>query len=466
MAFTLIELPYYTDSSLLFNKLHHLPWSVYLDSCQPYSQQGRYDIMTALPYLKLISKGEQTFVYHNDDVEISTENPFSLLKEKLGLPSPTIENIPFAGGALGYFAYDLARRIEQLPCIACADIDIPEMTIGIYDWAIVVDHHLQKTSLVSYQRDSHTPLLLTQLLDYLQNNNDTVNLIERTSDTASQSFQLLSPFQSNLTKLEYAQAFQHIQAYLQAGDCYQVNLAQRFTANYSGSTWEAYRELRKNNAAPYAAYLNYADYSILSLSPERFLSCRNGKVESKPIKGTRPRGTNTKQDQQLATELLQSAKDRAENLMIVDLLRNDLGKSCTVGSITVSNLFSLESFPAVHHMVSTVQGELAKDKHSLDLLRDCFPGGSITGAPKLRAMEIIEELEPQRRSVYCGALGYIGFNGAMDVNIAIRTLLATQGQLHCYAGGGVVSDSTLEAEYQETQDKVTKILRDIELISP
>lgn len=452
MAFIHIDLPYYADSSLLFYKLMHLPGAVYLDSCQPHSQQGRYDIIAALPYCTISSKDTQTFIQQGHTTTISKASPFYLLQEQLASSAIAIENIPFAGGAIGYFAYDLARRLERLPEIAAADIALPEMLLGIYDWAIVVDHHLQKTALVSHQRYANTPLQLKQITDYLLRQ---VTLpYTRKQESA---FKLLSTFQANFTQQEYATAFQRIQAYLAAGDCYQVNLAQRFSATYQGSTWQTYQQLRRNNAAPYAAYLPYQDATLLSLSPERFLSCRNGKVESKPIKGTRARAVDPQLDQQRAMELLHSIKDRAENLMIVDLLRNDLAKVCN--NITVPHLFNLESFPAVHHLVSTVTGELAFDKDSIALLNACFPGGSITGAPKLRAMEIIEELEPQRRSVYCGAIGYIGFDGAMDVNIAIRTLIATADQIHCYAGGGIVADSVMTEEYQETQDKVVKILQ-------
>jgi para-aminobenzoate synthetase component 1 len=251
---------------------------------------------------------------------------------------------------------------------------------------------------------------------------------------------------------------QRIQRYLHAGDCYQVNLAQRFAAPAQGDPWHAYRRLRRANPAPFGAYLAFDDCCILCGSPERFLQIRNDRVETKPIKGTRPRGRDPDEDRTLAEALRLSPKDRAENLMIVDLLRNDLGKVCAIGSVHVPRLFEIERYAHVHHLVSTVRGRLAAGRSALDLLRACFPGGSVTGAPKLRAMQIIEELEPHRRGVYCGSIGYIGVDGAMDTNIVIRTLVHSAGVARLWAGGGIVVDSDPEAEYRETLDKAAPLL--------
>ncbi|NLW05695.1 MAG: aminodeoxychorismate synthase component I, partial [Pseudomonadaceae bacterium] len=254
-----------------------------------------------------------------------------------------------------------------------------------------------------------------------------------------------------------------VQALLASGDCYQVNLAQRFTASYQGDLYQAWQLLRQQIAAPFSAFMDFGDATILSLSPERFLQATaKGEVETKPIKGTRPRGKTQQEDQQLAEALLNSKKDQAENLMIVDLLRNDLGRVCQPGSIQVPNLFTLESYTNVHHLVSRITGQLAKGKDSLDLLKASFPGGSITGAPKLRAMQIIDQLEPCQRSVYCGSIGYFDRRGGIDFNIAIRTFIAYQGQLHISAGGGLVADSNGAQEYQETLDKVSRLIRCLE----
>jgi len=261
-----------------------------------------------------------------------------------------------------------------------------------------------------------------------------------------------------MTRESYGHAFDRIHQYIIEGDCYQANLSQRFEAEFEGSSWQAYQQIRKGNPAPYSAYLSLPNCEILSASPERFLKVSGDDVETKPIKGTSPRGKDEIEDQMFAQQLMDSEKDKAENLMIVDLLRNDLGKSCKTGSISVPSLFTLESFPAVHHLVSTVTGKLSDNKHAIDLLRGCFLGGSITGVPKIRSMEIIEELETHRRGIYCGSIGYIDFNGNMDSNIAIRTLAAINNKLYCSAGGAIVADSNVDAEYQETFDKVDRML--------
>ena len=241
-----------------------------------------------------------------------------------------------------------------------------------------------------------------------------------------------------------------------------MNLAQRFSAPCTGDSWEAYKELRKRAPTPFSAFLTLKEGAILSLSPERFIQVRGLSVETKPIKGTRPRGDNADLDRKLKEELISSPKDRAENLMIVDLLRNDLGRSCKTGSIKVPKLFDVESYANVHHLVTTVEAELDSPTDSLRLLEGSFPGGSITGAPKIRAMEIIEELEPHRRSAYCGSIGYIGFNGNVDTSICIRTLVCHQQRIHCWAGGGIVADSECSAEYQETFDKVSNLVAPLE----
>ncbi|HAT04757.1 MAG TPA: aminodeoxychorismate synthase component I [Aeromonas salmonicida] len=271
-------------------------------------------------------------------------------------------------------------------------------------------------------------------------------------------FALQSEWRSNMSRAEYGEKFARVQAYLSAGDCYQINLTQRFSAAYCGDEWPAYQVLSRANRAPFSAFVRLPQSAILSLSPERFLLLDDRHIETKPIKGTRPRLADPQQDQASALELAGADKDRSENLMIVDLLRNDIGRVSRPGSVSVPSLFAVESFPAVHHLVSTIHGELDNRWQAVDLLRACFPGGSITGAPKIRAMEIIEELEPQRRNAYCGSIGYLSQHGRMDTSICIRTLIAADGQLHCWAGGGIIADSDVDSEYQETYDKVARIL--------
>jgi len=446
----LTEVPYHADSAALFAAIADWPWAVFLDSGRPFVEQGRYDIIAADPMLAITTRGNLTEVREGSSVEVSVQDPFEVLRWCLGKPGERIHGLPFSGGALGYFSYDLGRRIERLPEQAEDAEQIPEMAVGIYDWALVVDHQECRSYLVSQGRDSRTTIRWPGLLSRFRSVSPKLQ---------RRPFRVTETPRSNMSFEQYADAFHRIKYYIGEGDCYQVNLAQRFDTRVEGSLWQAYRILRECNPAPFAAYMNTPYCQVLSCSPERFLQVNDGVVETRPIKGTRPRSPRPDEDQRLAQELKHSEKDRAENVMIVDLLRNDLGKVCAPGTVRVPELFQIESFATVHHLVSTVTGELAADSDSLSLLRACFPGGSITGAPKLRTMEIIEELEPHRRGVYCGSIGYVGFDGDMDTNIAIRTLVYSNGSLRFWAGGGIVADSKLESEYQETFDKVAVMLK-------
>jgi para-aminobenzoate synthetase component I len=445
----LTELPYRPDSAKLFEAIADEPWAVFLDSGLHHPGQSRYDILAARPYVRLVTRGALTEI-HSDTIELSREDPFTLVRRFTSPDAACRSALPFCGGAIGYFAYDLARRIERLPVIARDAERIPDMAFGIYDWAVVVDHSDQRSWLVGQGRDPETDLQWDTLV---------ASFGTALAENRRKPFQITSPISSNMTRDAYARAFDRIMRYIAEGDCYQVNLAQRFSAQAAGDPWLAYQALRVLNPAPFAAYLSTPYAQVLSASPERFLSVTDGRVETKPIKGTRPRAGHARLDAELIEALRTSAKDRAENVMIVDLLRNDLSKTCRLGSVKVPRLFDVESFATVHHLVSTVTGELDSGRDAIDLLRGCFPGGSITGAPKVRAMQIIEELEPQRRGVYCGAIGYIGFDGNMDLNIAIRTLVLSNGQIRFWAGGGIVADSKLDEEYQESFDKAAAMLK-------
>ncbi len=324
------------------------------------------------------------------------------------------------------------------------------MAVGIYDWAVVFDHQQRRARLISRQRYRQTAAELPHILQRL---NAVAPAIHGTKN-----FRVLGKIESNLDQNSYRHAFEAIQHFLHEGDCYQVNLAQRFAAQAEGDAFTAYLALRHLSPAPYAGFLDWPELQVLCVSPELFLQVQQGRVETRPIKGTRARSTDAVEDARAAYELNQHAKDRAENLMIVDLLRNDISKSCITGTVRTPKLFEVESFSNVHHLVSTVHGRLREGSRALDLLRDCFPGGSITGAPKRRAMEIIEALETQRREIYCGAIGYVGFDGNMQTNIAIRTMVYSHGEIRCWAGGGIVADSVCTDEYQETMDKASAML--------
>ena len=419
-----------------------------LESAGPLGADNGFDIISADPLATLETRGEVTTLRVGADISRHHEDPLALLahtqQQLLGELELCATHLPFIGGALGLFGYDLGRRFERLPEQAAADIAVPDMAVGIYDWALLRNVAAGDWQLVHWGDEAG----LANRLAWL----------EQQQAKPAPSFALQGSWQSNMSRAEYGEKFARIQEYLAAGDCYQINLTQRFSAPYQGDEWQAYCLLATANKAPFSAFIRLPDSALLSLSPERFLLLDGRHIETKPIKGTRPRHPDPTIDRQVALELAQADKDRSENLMIVDLLRNDIGRVSRPGSVSVPHLFAVESFPAVHHLVSTIHGELDARWQGVDLLRACFPGGSITGAPKIRAMEIIEELEPQRRNAYCGSIGYLSQHGRMDTSICIRTLIAEAGRLHCWAGGGIIADSDADSEYQETYDKVARIL--------
>ncbi|SDK74162.1 aminodeoxychorismate synthase component I [Billgrantia gudaonensis] len=439
-------LPYRPDPLDHFAALRQRRGAVLLDSGRPVAPGGRYDIMSAEPLalLEIDASGQACL----DGEPMHDHAPFAAqqaLLDSLELTAPTSE-LPFLGGLIGYWGYDLGRNLEPVAGLAAPAARLPASRVGLYDWALIQDHRRRESWLVASapRRDEVQGWLAA-------------------APATGEPFELLAPFTGELDRAGYARRFAAVQTYIHAGDCYQINLAQRFSAPYSGDLWDAYRRLRHATPTPFAGYLAWpaeqGEQAILSLSPERFLHCRpDGRVETRPIKGTRPRGTTPEADRALAEELAASLKDRAENVMIVDLLRNDLGRVCRPGSMRVPQLCGLESYANVHHLVSVVTGELGSGRTPLDLLAAAFPGGSITGAPKVRAMQIIDELEPSQRSVYCGSLGYVDVRGHMDTSIAIRTAVADAGQLHLWGGGGLVADSRLDEEYTETLDKIRHLM--------
>ncbi|WP_256663798.1 aminodeoxychorismate synthase component I [Pseudomonas sp. gcc21] len=438
MYYTLTELPYAADPLPGFAAIRPLGLPVLLDSAASGRQPGRYSIMSAGP----LSRVRPAVGESGREVLDRLRNALHTLGSARW---PDGEALPFGAGALGFISYDFARLLEQLPADAQADIRLPRLQMGVYDWNVTSDHQQKRSWLVCHPQLE--PGLRTELLERLDS-----------AEATYRGFRLTTAFSAEQSRQDYQSAFERIQHYIHAGDCYQINLAQRFSAHCQGDPLTAYQRLRSACPTPFSAYLEDPGFSILCHSPERFLSCRDGMVETRPIKGTRKRGSNPEQDRALAEELLASPKDQAENLMIVDLLRNDLGRTCAVGSVKVPELFSLETYPNVHHLVSSITGQLAPEYDPLDLLAGAFPGGSITGAPKIRAMQIIEELEPVRRSLYCGSIGYIGCEGQMDLNISIRSLVHQDDRLYLWGGGGIVADSQAEAEYQETLTKVQVLM--------
>ncbi|MDT8896602.1 aminodeoxychorismate synthase component I [Halomonas sp. I1] len=431
-------LPYRTSPLEIFAVLRHRPGAVLLDSGRPEAPGGRYDILSSDPL--------DTFETERRNPAIPGERTASFKAQKALLERLPHEvpdsDLPFLGGLIGYWSYDLGYRLEPIPGQATAVANLPDSRVGLYDWAIIQDHQRCEAWLVANaaRRD--------QVMTWLN-----------TPSPATDAFHLTGPFQPEQSRDDYLARFEAVQHYIRAGDCYQINLAQRFSAPYSGDLWHAYRRLRRATPTPFAGFIAWGNQGILSLSPERFLHCADGHVETRPIKGTRPRGRTETEDQTLAKALTGSVKDRAENVMIVDLLRNDLGRVCRPGSVRVPQLCTLESYANVHHLVSVVIGELDEGCSPLELLAAAFPGGSITGAPKVRAMQIIDELEPSARSAYCGSLGYVDVRGRMDTSIAIRTAVADEGRLHLWGGGGLVADSRGDEEYTETLDKIRHLMQ-------
>lgn len=433
-------LPYHRDSHFWFSRVRPLGRGIWLDSAYPCSRRGRFDIISAAPLSMVDAHADDPITTTRDalketfDAKVTCAHPYAL---------------PFVGGAIGLFSYELGCRLECLPAPARPGPDFPSTQIGLYSWAVITDHQEQQTWLLLRPE---TPRALRELL---------LELAAMTTPEPA-PFALTQAWRADFDRDAYRRAFTRLQNYIRAGDCYQVNLARRFSTTFTGDPLSAYLALREPTAAPFSAYIDSPEGAVLSLSPERFIAINGRTILTQPIKGTAPRSSDEPQDRTNAENLLASEKNRAENLMIVDLLRNDLGRSCEPGSIQVDKLFELQSFATVHHLVSTIRGTLRPDVHPLDALRNCFPGGSVTGAPKRRAMQIIDELEPHARSVFCGAIGYVSLCGKMDTNITIRTLLAQRGQLYAWAGGGIVADSDCDEEFEETRSKIEPLLRALE----
>ena len=472
--FVVLDYPFRCDVEGLFNAVRDLPSPIWLDSGKPRSLQGRLDIISAAPARTLETRGDKTYISDSQGhKEISTACPFRLCNETMqdyAHANDKQSELPFIGGLAGFFGYELGKTpsIKSTPVkststkststkrtLAKSETSknvnshpscMPDMHVGYYLWALIINQQTSQAHLVFHPA---CPPALRK---------DVQARLASPSPIAETAFTLSSPFKASTSHKEYKEAIAKIKAYIRAGDCYQANYAQHFSATYSGDSWAAYLQLRRALPSPFSAYLSWDDKAILSLSPERFIKISGRQVEAKPIKGTIARGISVEEDQEQAIRLMNSSKDRAENLMIVDLLRNDLGKSCQPGSIRVPKLFNLESFANVHHLVSTVTGRMKKEITPIELFTNCFPGGSITGAPKKRAMEIIAETEHVSRSIYCGSIGYFSANGRMDSNIAIRTLLAENKRLHCWGGGAITSDSGPESEYQESLAKVSLLM--------
>jgi para-aminobenzoate synthetase component 1 len=456
------ELHMAPDAPWCFEAFAPRPFSFWLDSGMDPPKLGRYSFMGSDPFLVMKSWGDEISLLRSGEEEKRRGSPFDVVGELLrnyaidGSRAP----VPFTGGAVGYFSYDLCHFIERLPTKAVDDLNLPGCYLCFYDAIVAFDHLESKTYLVSTGfpelEEGKRQRRAEQRLNELRNRLMLAPPPDASSVTESGKKLMLK---ANFSHEGYLQAVATAREYICAGDIFQVNLSQRFEVELNTAPYELYQRLRRINPAPFAGYFNFDGVSIVGASPERFLKVRGDWVETRPIKGTRPRGQTPAQDKALGESLLQSVKDRAENIMIVDLERNDIGRVCRYGTVKVTELAILETYPTVFHLTSTVVGRLKAGKNVIDLLKAAFPGGSITGAPKVRAMEIIDELEPTRRSVYTGALGYLSFSGDMDLNIVIRTFIVKDGKAYFQVGGAIVYDSEPEAEYVETLDKGKALLQ-------
>ena len=438
------------------------PYCFFLDSAFPSARLGRYSFLGSDPFLIFKSQGERNEIRRGNSVELLRGNPFDIVKTLLAkyrLITPS-DAPPFMGGAVGYFAYDLKHFVEKLPSRSKDDLDVPLCFLAFYDTVVIFDHLERKMWISSTglpEENEHLKRMRARArMKEFTCKLNAQKKISKTHPRTTPKEQV--ELQSNFTREDYLSAIQKAKRYIAAGDIYQVNLSQRFTAHVATPPFELYKTLRTLNPAPFAAYLDFGEGFILSSSPERFLRIAWKLVETRPIKGTRPRGKNGDEDERFKRELLESAKDRAELIMIVDLERNDLGRVCEYGTVKVPEIVTLEAYATVFHLVSTITGKLKEDRDHIDCLRACFPGGSITGAPKIRSMEIIDELEPTQRKIYTGAIGYLGFNQQTDLNILIRTMLYHNGTVHFQVGGGIVADSDPALEYEETLHKGKALL--------
>jgi para-aminobenzoate synthetase component I len=430
------------DQDALFADLTRGPCRALLDSCLG-CEQGRFSFVGDRPFLVMTARGRRVQLLDGEGRRELDADPFDVLRDLLvryRVTAPPGADAPLAGAAIGYLGYELARHVERLPQTTEDDLGLPDLALMFFDRVASVDHDRGRSEWLHAQVPGvpvgERPALAVEL--------------PAAAMPAREG--------SNMSRERYLAAVHTIKRYIEEGDIFQANLAQRFAARLGVDPWELYGHLRWENPAPFAAYLDFGSFQVLSSSPERFLRVDGRQVETRPIKGTRARADEPGEDRRRARELARSPKDRAELAMIVDLERNDLGRVCEYGSVRVEQAQTVESYAAVHHLVATVRGTLRREADRIDLLRATFPGGSITGAPKIRAMEIIDELEPHVRGPYTGAIGYLGFDGRADLNVAIRTLVHRDGWCCFHVGGGIVADSEPEAEYQETLDKARALI--------
>lgn len=439
----IFDLPYQENSSIWFDKFASSRTPIFLDSCFQANNHlndfNRYDLICWDPFIEIIQKGFKTLIIKDGTSFLSDESFAEIVDVIYSGLLDSYENnslLPFTGGLIGYLSYEFGQKSTK-------DTVLPHARANAYKNTILVDHLEKKTYFISFDKKRDAELIYDQCLNHEK------EIIDE--------FVITEPIVNIESFEDYKRKFNKIQQYIIDGDVYQVNLATKFSTKYSGDPWVFYKKFREINKSPYMAYLKFEDYAIISGSPEQFISVNGSTITSRPIKGTMPRGDDPKTDCDNYKKLSSSEKDKAENLMIVDLIRNDLGKNCDTGSVNVKKLFTIESYPNVHHLVSSIEGQLKKEISPWTAFCDSFPGGSITGAPKKRSIEIISELESFSREVYCGSIFYLSFNKTLNSNIAIRSLIAYDEKLEYFSGGGITKSSTVKSEYNEIFNKAANI---------
>lgn len=422
--------------------------SVFLDSSLV-NKLGRYSVIGAVPYLKLVKEGNGFYINGEKETTCSFE---TYLKTYLAEhKDKNNTELPIISGAIGYFSYEYGRKLMEVDSAKEDLVSIPDAVLVFYDFYIIEDRHEQRTYLIANGITKEAAKLLDEMETringkpvYMQNESDTEYPIE---------------VRPNFVKDEYKQAVDRMIRYIIEGDIYIANMTQQLTVKSDKVPLDVFYDLRENNPSPFGGYFDYGDFQIVCASPERFLKMQKGHVNTRPIKGTRKRGETPEEDMLMRTELENSEKDKSELLMIVDLERNDLNRVCNPGSVKVTELFTVEEYATVFHLVSDIEGDLEESKNVMDLLEAAFPGGSITGAPKYRAMEIIDEMENNKRNLYTGSIGYLTLDGDCDFNIVIRTALHKDGKYYLGVGGGITAESDLEFEYEETLQKAKAVLQ-------
>lgn len=421
--------------------------SIFLDSSKEDKLLSKYSFIGLNPYKKFTSKGRKVLI---DNEVYNNVDPFQKLEQVMGEYELNVDShLPFISGAIGYFSYDIGRILEDLPDNSEEDFSIPDSIFIFFDNLIIFDLHNKKTYITA--------------VGQIEDSKDSIVKIEKSLENYAEHEEIKfeksnNIFFSNFDKGEYEKSVSLIKDYIRSGDVYIANMTRRIWCNNDEDSFKIYEKLRSSNKAPFSAYMNFNDFQIISSSPERFLSIIDGLVQTRPIKGTRPRGKNPEEDERNKNELINSEKDKSELLMIVDLERNDLSKVCKPNSVKVTELFKLEVYETVFHLVATIEGKLKEGVSSVKCIRECFPGGSITGAPKIRAMEIIEELEKLKRNIYTGSIGYFDLRGNSDFNIVIRTIVKKDNKVYLGVGGGITWESIEEEEWFETIDKAKALM--------